>query len=100
MVARYIAGERIGVTRNGKLAAAVGVADPKALEALEMAQDVTTYRHVVTVDDGVRVNLVNPTPPTSPGSRGARQGSRLSQLPLKQVQSHRPQGDSTVMEVP
>jgi len=35
------AGERIGVTRNGKLAAVViSVADLEALEAFEMAQDV------------------------------------------------------------
>ncbi|MDN6799535.1 MAG: type II toxin-antitoxin system Phd/YefM family antitoxin, partial [Propionibacterium sp.] len=39
------AGDRIGVTRNGKLAAVViGVADLEAREALEMALDVTAYR--------------------------------------------------------
>ncbi|MDO4784555.1 MAG: type II toxin-antitoxin system Phd/YefM family antitoxin [Propionibacteriaceae bacterium] len=38
------AGERIGVTRNGKLAAVVvGVADLDALEEFEMAQDVAAY---------------------------------------------------------
>jgi len=37
------AGERIGVTRNGKLAAVViSVADLESLEAFEMAQDVGT----------------------------------------------------------
>lgn len=52
------AGDRIGVTRNGKLAAVViGVADLEALEALEMAQDVTAYREAKAADDGSRVTL-------------------------------------------
>ena len=52
------AGERIGVTRNGKLAAVlVSVADLEALEAFEMAQDVAAYRHAKTEDDGTRVSL-------------------------------------------
>lgn len=52
------AGERIGVTRNGKLAAVVvGVADLEALEAFEMAQDVAAYREAAAEDDGRRVSL-------------------------------------------
>ncbi|CEG88102.1 type II toxin-antitoxin system prevent-host-death family antitoxin [Propionibacterium freudenreichii] len=52
------AGDRIGVTRNGKLAAVViGVADLEALEALEMAQDVAAYREAKAADDGSRVTL-------------------------------------------
>lgn len=52
------AGERIGVTRNGKLAAVVvGVADIEALEEFEMAQDVAAYREAIEADDGVRVSL-------------------------------------------
>ncbi len=52
------AGERIGVTRNGKLAAVViGVADLEALEAFEMAEDVAAYREAKAADDGGRVSL-------------------------------------------
>lgn len=52
------AGERIGVTRHGKLAAVViGVADFEALEAFEMAQDVAAYRDAKAADDGLRVSL-------------------------------------------
>jgi prevent-host-death family protein len=52
------AGERIGVTRNGKLAAVViGVADLAALEAFEMAEDVAAYREAKAADDGGRVSL-------------------------------------------
>lgn len=52
------AGERIGVTRNGKLAAVVvSVADVEALEAFEMAQDVAAYRQAKAEDDGTRVTL-------------------------------------------
>lgn len=51
-------GERVGVTRNGKLAAVViGVADLEALEAFEMAQDVEAYRTAKAEDDGGRVSL-------------------------------------------
>lgn len=51
-------GERIGVTRNGKLAAVVvGVADLEALEAFELAQDVAAYRDAKAHDDGTRVTL-------------------------------------------
>ncbi|MFD1716149.1 type II toxin-antitoxin system prevent-host-death family antitoxin [Amnibacterium flavum] len=52
------AGERIGVTRNGKLAAVViSVADLEALEEFEMAQDVAAYREATAADDGSRVSL-------------------------------------------
>ena len=52
------AGERIGVTRNGKLAAVlVSVADLEALEGFEMAQDVAAYRQAKADDDGARVTL-------------------------------------------
>lgn len=52
------AGERIGVTRNGKLAAVViSVADLEELEAFEMAQDVASYREAKAADDGSRVSL-------------------------------------------
>lgn len=52
------AGERIGVTRNGKLAAVVvSVADLEALEAFEMAQDVAAYREAKAEDDGKRISL-------------------------------------------
>ncbi|RLP75495.1 type II toxin-antitoxin system prevent-host-death family antitoxin [Mycetocola tolaasinivorans] len=55
--ARY-AGERIGVTRNGRLAAVlVSVADMEALEAFEAAQDVAAYRDAKAADDGQRVSL-------------------------------------------
>ena len=50
--------ERIGVTRNGKLAAVVvGLADLEALENFEMAQDVAAYRQAKADDDGGRVSL-------------------------------------------
>ena len=52
------AGERIGVTRNGKLAAVmISVADFEALEDLEMAQDVAAHREAKSEDDGERVSL-------------------------------------------
>lgn len=52
------AGERIGVTRNGKLAAVVvSVADLEALEEFEMAHDVRAYRDAKSSDDGTRVTL-------------------------------------------
>lgn len=50
--------ERIGVTRNGKLAAVVvSVEDLEALEAFEMAQDVAAYEEAKAEDDGTRVSL-------------------------------------------
>lgn len=52
------AGERIGVTRNGKLAAVVvSVADLEALEEFEMVQDIAAYRQAKAADDGARVTL-------------------------------------------
>jgi hypothetical protein len=52
------AGERIGVTGNGKLAAVViGVEDLEALEEFEMAQDLAAYREAKAADDGGRVTL-------------------------------------------
>jgi prevent-host-death family protein len=51
-------GERVGVTRNGKLAAVVvSVADLESLEAFEMAQDIEAYRKAKAEDDGGRVSL-------------------------------------------
>ncbi len=50
--------ERIGVTRNGKLAAVVVSVDAlEALERFEMAQDVAEYRAAKAADDGTRVGL-------------------------------------------
>lgn len=50
--------ERIGVTRNGKLAAVVvGIDDLELLEELEMAQDIVAYRVAKEQDDGTRVSL-------------------------------------------
>ncbi len=52
------AGERIGITRNGKLAAVVvSTADLEALEAFEMSQDVAAYRKAKAKDDGGRVSV-------------------------------------------
>jgi len=52
------AGERVGVTRHGKLAAVVvSAADLDALEHFEMAQDVAAYRAAKASDDGGRVSL-------------------------------------------
>lgn len=49
------ADERIGVTRNGKLAAVVvGVEDFEALEEFEFAKDIAAYDK--TEDDGVRIS--------------------------------------------
>lgn len=51
-------GERIGVTRHGRLAAVlVSVADLEALEAFEMSQDVAAYDEAKKDDDGGRVTL-------------------------------------------
>lgn len=52
------AGERIGVTRNGKLAAVVvSVADLEALEEFEMVEGIAAYRRAQAEDDGGRVTL-------------------------------------------
>ncbi|WP_109772410.1 type II toxin-antitoxin system Phd/YefM family antitoxin [Quadrisphaera granulorum] len=51
-------GQRIGITRNGKLAAVViSVEDLEALEAFELAQDTAAYRTAKANDDGTRVSL-------------------------------------------
>lgn len=55
--AKY-AGERIGVTRNGRLAAViVGIEDLEALEEYEMSLDIQAYREALAEDDGERVKL-------------------------------------------
>lgn len=55
--AKY-AGERIGVTRHGQLAAViVGVEDLEALEEFEMAQDLAAYQEAVHNDTGERFTL-------------------------------------------
>lgn len=52
------AGERVGITRNGKLVAVmVSLADLEALEDFEMAQDLAAYREAKAGDDGQRVSL-------------------------------------------
>lgn len=51
-------GERIGVTRNGKLAAVVvGVEDFEMFEQYEMEIDIEAYREAKNADDGNRVSL-------------------------------------------
>ena len=53
-------GERIGVTKNGRLTAIViGVDDLLALEELEDARDLAAYREAVRNDDGQRVSLAD-----------------------------------------
>lgn len=48
-------GERIGITRNGKLAAVVIPPDDlEALEEFEMVQDVAAYRQAKADDDGAQ----------------------------------------------
>lgn len=50
--------ERIGLTRNGKLAAVViGIEDLELLEQLEHAQDLAAYRAAAKEDDGTRISL-------------------------------------------
>jgi len=50
--------DRIGITRNGKLAAVVvSVGDLESLEQFEMAQDLAAYRAAKAEDDGQRVSL-------------------------------------------
>lgn len=52
------AGERTGVTRNGRLAAVVvSVSDLEALEELEMREDVKAFREAKAADTGERVSL-------------------------------------------
>lgn len=51
-------GERIGVTKNGKLAAVmISVDDLELLEALENERDLAEYRAAKAEDDGTRVSL-------------------------------------------
>jgi len=51
-------GERIGVTRNGRLAAVlISPEDLELLEELEMARDVAAYRAARNADDGTRISL-------------------------------------------
>jgi prevent-host-death family protein len=50
--------ERIGLTRNGKLAAVViGVEDLELLERLEAAEDLAAYREAKAGDTGERIFL-------------------------------------------
>jgi len=50
--------ERVGVTKNGKLAAVlIGVEDLELLEALENARDLAEYRGAKAADDGRRVSV-------------------------------------------
>ena len=52
------AGERVGVTRHGKLAAVlISAADLEILEAFEMDQDVAAYHAAKADDDGGRISL-------------------------------------------
>lgn len=52
------AGERIGLTRKGKLSAVlISVDDYEALEAFEMERDVEAFDAAMAEDDGSRVTL-------------------------------------------
>ncbi len=51
-------GERVAVTRNGKVAAVlISKQDLETLERLEMDADVRAYREARAADDGERVSL-------------------------------------------
>ena len=51
-------GERVAVTRNGKVAAVlISKQDLETLERLEMRADVEAYREARAADDGTRVSL-------------------------------------------
>ena len=53
-------GERIGVTKNGRLTAIViGVDDLLALEELEDARDLAAFREAARNADGQRVSLAD-----------------------------------------
>ena len=53
-------GERIGVTKNGRLPARViGVADLLSPEALEDARDLAAFREAKRNDNGQRVSLTD-----------------------------------------
>ena len=52
------AGERVGVTKHGKLAAVmISVEDFELLEQLEAARDLAEFRAAKEADDGGRVSL-------------------------------------------
>ena len=60
VLGRAYGGERIGVTKNGRLTAIViGVDDLLALEELEDARDLAAFREAVRNDDGQRVSLAD-----------------------------------------
>lgn len=51
-------GERVAVTRNGKVAAVlISKQDLETLERLEMRADVEAYRDARAADDGARIPL-------------------------------------------
>ena len=51
-------GERVAVTRNGKVAAVlISKQDLETLERLEMESDLQAYREARAADDGERVSL-------------------------------------------
>ncbi len=51
-------GERIGVTRNGKLAAVIiGIADLEALEVFEEQCDLAAYQKALQDDDGSSISI-------------------------------------------
>ncbi len=50
--------ERVGITKHGKLAAAlISVEDLELLEDLEDAADLAAYRRAKAEDDGTRISL-------------------------------------------
>lgn len=52
------AGERIGLTRKGKLSAVlISVEDYEAFEAYEMERDIAAFDAAMAEDDGTRVTL-------------------------------------------
>ncbi|WP_284753201.1 type II toxin-antitoxin system prevent-host-death family antitoxin [Arthrobacter sp. efr-133-R2A-120] len=58
VVSRAGKGERIQITKNGKVVAVlVGPADFELLQQLEVARDVAEYRAAMSADDGGRVGL-------------------------------------------
>ncbi|MFK4298471.1 prevent-host-death family protein [Arthrobacter sp. GAS37] len=62
VIARAGKGERIQITRNGRvLAVLVGPADCELLEQLEEARDFAQYRAPMSVDDGADWSSCVPT---------------------------------------
>lgn len=50
--------ERVGITKHGKLAAAlISIEDLELLESLEDASDLAAYRAAKSEDDGTRIGL-------------------------------------------